>query len=182
MTNTKKLETEGRVIWITGLSGSGKTALALEVIRKLKEIRKDVLLLDGDELRNIFSLDVENSQNYDRATRITLSLKYAKLAKLLSLQGGIVIVSTISMFKEVYAWNKENLPGYFEVYLKVPLEELFSRDSKKIYSRYENMELKNVAGLDLQVDEPTNSHWSPLFQKSRSVTCLADELLTYLED
>ena len=182
MTNTQILEATGRVIWITGMSGSGKTTLALEIVKKLKEFRKDVLLLDGDELRNIFRFDMENSQNYDRATRITLSLKYAKLAKLLSLQGGIVIVSTISMFKEVYAWNKENLPGYFEVYLKVPLEELFSRDSKKIYSRYKNMELKNVAGLDLKIDEPTNSDWSPLFQKDKSVACLANELLECLEN
>ena len=90
MTNTQKLEATGRVIWITGMSGSGKTTLALEIVKKLKEFRKDVLLLDGDELE-IFLIDVENSQNYGRDTRITLSLKYAKLAKLLSSRRIVIV-------------------------------------------------------------------------------------------
>ena len=58
------------------------------------------------------------------------------------------------MFKEVYAWNRENLPGYFEVYMKASLDELRRRDPKGIYYDFDTHVLSNVAGLDLPVDEP----------------------------
>ena len=85
-------------------------------------------------------------------------LKYAQMCEFLSSQGFTVVIATISMFDEVYAWNRENLPNYFEVYLKVPLEELQSRDPKYIYRRYKSEDLINVAGLDLSVDQPHGSH------------------------
>ena len=61
------------------------------------------------------------------------------------------------MFDEVYNWNRNNIKNYFEIYLKVPLEELYLRDKKKIYQRYRAGLLNNVAGLDLTVDEPLSS-------------------------
>ena len=61
------------------------------------------------------------------------------------------------MFEEVYTWNRNNLPNYFEVYLKVPLKELRTRDPKSIYRRYDKGTISNVAGLDLVVDEPHGS-------------------------
>ena len=62
------------------------------------------------------------------------------------------------MFREVYAWNRANFPNYFEIYLKVPLDELRLRDPKKIYQRYDAGDLANVAGLDLHIDEPLKPH------------------------
>ena len=90
--------------------------------------------------------------SHSRKARIELALKYAQMCRLLSDQGFIVVIATISMFDELYAWNRENITNYFEVYLKVPLDELRRRDPKSIYQRYENGELINVAGLDLSVD------------------------------
>ena len=78
------------------------------------------------------------------------------MCKLLSSQGLTVVIATISMFEEVYVWNRKNLLNYFEVYLKVPIEELRHRDPKLIYQRYDSGELLNVADLDLAVDEPHN--------------------------
>ena len=83
-----------------------------------------------------------------------LAFQYSKLCKFLSDNGIIVIISTISMFHEIYKWNRKNLKNYFEIYLKVPLTELKIRDPKKIYQRFFNGEIKNVAGLDLNIDEP----------------------------
>ena len=83
-----------------------------------------------------------------------LAFKYSKLSQFLSNKGHIVIISTISMFNEIYKWNRKNMKNYFEIYLKVPIKELKNRDPKKIYSRYFNNEIKNVAGLDLEIDEP----------------------------
>ena len=71
------------------------------------------------------------------------------------------------MFREVHTWNRTHLPGYFEAYLKVPIEELRRRDSKGIYSRFDAGKLKNVAGLDLNVDEPEE----PDFEVENRSTC-----------
>ena len=56
-------------------------------------------------------------------------------------KGSIVVIATISMFDELYAWNRENTTNYFEVYLKVPLDELRRCDPKSTYQRYVNGEL-----------------------------------------
>jgi len=147
----------GKVIWITGLSGSGKTTLAMGLNLCLQKKQLNPILLDGDQLRKIFKIDRPKGQSYARNSRINLGLKYGLLCKTLSTQGFIVIIATIAMFDEIYAWNRENLENYFEIYLKVPLDELFLRDDKKIYQRYNNGTLNNVAGLDLKVDEPLSA-------------------------
>lgn len=85
------------------------------------------------------------------------------------------------MFNEVYTWNRINMPRYFEVYLKVPIEELQRRDPKNIYSRFANGELKNVAGLDLPIDEPLSAEWAPIFDPKKTSGVLEMELLEILE-
>ena len=145
---------DGQVIWITGLSGAGKTTVAAALGQCLRERGLIPILLDGDILRNLFKSTNEIGKTYSRVARIKLALKYAHLCKALSSQGFTVIIATISMYNEVYAWNRTNLPNYFEIYLKVPLKELRRRDPKKIYQRYDAGDLSDVAGLDIAVDEP----------------------------
>ena len=147
----------GKVIWITGLSGAGKTTLAKQLNVRLKKNHLRPVLLDGDVLRNICKESNSEDQSYSRNSRINLGLKYGLLCKTLSDQGFIVIIATIAMFDKIYAWNRQNLENYLEIYLKVPLDELCMRDNKKIYKRYENGLLNNVAGLDLTIDEPVSS-------------------------
>ena len=60
------------------------------------------------------------------------------------------------MFEEIYEWNKKNLPGYYEIFLDIPLEELKKRDSKGIYKNFEKGALKNIAGLDLPIQKPAD--------------------------
>ena len=110
------------VLWITGLSGSGKTTLAKEVYKKLKTKNLPVILFDGDELREIFKS--KSVQSYSREERMDFAMKYSKLCLQVSKQGLIVIIATISLFKKIHNWNRDNLPNYFEVFLKVPLDEL----------------------------------------------------------
>jgi cytidine diphosphoramidate kinase len=172
----------GRVIWITGLSGSGKTTLALELIEMMKKTLEPVIHLDGDKLRAIFNADQSKPKNYDRNRRLALAMQYSNLSKLLSSQGITVVISTISMFNEIYTWNKINLPNYFEVYLKIPIDELRRRDPKNIYNLYDKGIIKNVAGIDLPVDEPLNADWQPEFQYDRSVLSLVSELHSLLEE
>ena len=145
---------EGKVIWITGLSGSGKTTLAKEVVYRLRSVGQTVLMLDGDEMRQVFGATKDNSKNHCREGRLALAMQYARLCRLIANQGATVVCSTISMFEEVHSWNRDNQPSYFEVYLKVPISELRRRDPKGIYRNFDSGELENVAGLDLPVDEP----------------------------
>ncbi|MBI96968.1 MAG: adenylyl-sulfate kinase [Verrucomicrobiales bacterium] len=171
-----------RVIWITGLSGSGKTTIANEVVSRLRSSGQAVVMLDGDLMREVFGVGAATDKNHGREGRLALAKQYANLCRVIAAQGFIVVIATISMFREVHIWNRSNLPGYFEMYLKVPLEELRRRDPKGIYSRYDAGELNCVAGLDLQVDEPNEAEWIVEFEPERSVESIAKELINRLNE
>ena len=176
----------GQVIWIMGLLGAGKTTLANELTARLRQGGLQPILLDGDILRNLFKVSGNTIDTHNRESRIKLALKYALMCELLSSQGFTVVIATISMFDEVYTWNRQNIPNYFEVYLKVPLKELRDRDPKNIYRRYDDGDLKNVAGLDLLVDQPYSSHLTLDFETQsfiwKSPSHLADHLMSKLEE
>lgn len=176
------LRDKAKVIWITGLSGAGKTTLASKLVDLLRAQNEAVVMLDGDELREVFGAVAANDKNHGREGRLALAMQYAHLCRVIANQGMTVVIATISLFKEVHAWNRENLPGYFEVYLKVPLEELRLRDPKGIYRRFDAGELTDVAGLDLFVDEPEAADKTIEFVPGRSVDALADELMTILKN
>ena len=139
----------GVVVWITGLSESGKTSVGRHLVDHLNEF-KPTVFLDGDELRSALGV----TDNYSREQRILLATTYFKLAKLLADQGLVVVVATLAMFREIYDWNRANQKNYMEIFLDVPLKVLFERDTKGLYSRYRQGLEKNIAGLDLQIDIP----------------------------
>ncbi len=166
----------GAVIWITGLSGVGKSTLASELVERLRATSVAVVMLDGDELREVFGATAANAQNHGRAGRLALAMQYAHLCRVIAVQGFTVVIATISLFREVHEWNRANLPDYFEVYLKVPLDELRRRDPKGIYRRFDAGELIHVAGLDLPIDEPEAADWVVDFDPERTVTAVAEDL------
>jgi cytidine diphosphoramidate kinase len=166
----------GSVVWITGLSGAGKSTLAREVVARLRETGESVVMLDGDELREVCGATTISFENHGREGRLALAMMYAKLCKILSSQGFTVVIATISLFREVHAWNRANLPRYFEVYLKVPIEELRRRDPKGIYQRFDSGELTQVAGLDLPVDEPSAPDWIVEYREEQSASALAIQI------
>lgn len=167
----------GRVVWITGLSGSGKTTLAREVASRLRTRAAAVVALDGDELRELFG----ELHGHGREARLRLALRYAHLCRVIARQGPTVVIATISLFREVHDWNRRHLPGYFEVYLKVPLDELRRRDPKGLYRRFDAGEIADVAGLDLAVDEPETPHWTITTPPERSPGDLAEDVIRRLE-
>lgn len=173
---------QGNVIWVTGLSGAGKSTLAKEVVARLRVQGVAAVFLDGDELREVFGAAAANAKNHGREGRLALAMQYAHLCRVIASQGLTAVIATISLFKEVHAWNRTNLPGYFEVYLKVPVEELRRRDPKGIYRRFDAGELTDVAGLDLPIDEPEAADWMVEFAPGRTVEVLADELLNQLTE
>lgn len=143
------------IIWITGISGAGKTTIGKKIFSNLDKNGRKIIFLDGDELRQIFASTQEKS--YTRESRIKLALQYSKLCQFLSNSGLDVIIATISMYKEVYDWNFKNLDDYYEVYLKVPNNVVMDRDPKGLYADYESGKICNVAGFDLKIDQPKNA-------------------------
>lgn len=140
----------GRVFWITGLSGAGKTTVSQHLLNKLKELGQPVILFDGDILREVF-----NDYRFDHAGRLALSKRYSKLCQLVASQAVDVIIATISMFHETHAWNRANIANYKEIYLKVPLDILKERDVKSVYaSKNGQLKVENVVGLDGMFQEP----------------------------
>ena len=146
----------GCVIWITGLSGAGKTTLSKDLGNRLKKNGIPCVQLDGDIIRSIFSEDKDNT-NYSYESRKKMAIRYSRLSLMLASQGYCVITSVIGMFKEIYSWNKKNLPGYYEIFLDIPICELKKRDPKGIYRKFSLGKITNVAGLDLKIQKPTNS-------------------------
>lgn len=140
----------GILYWITGLSGSGKTTIGNRLYYELRQKQDNVVLLDGDLLKNVVGDDL----GYTEADRRKRAFKYANICKMLTDQGIIVVCCTIAMFDEVRRWNRENNKAYVEIFLDVPMEILIERDQKGMYSRYNEGTMNNIAGMDLQVEYP----------------------------
>jgi adenylylsulfate kinase len=138
------------VIWIIGLSGSGKTTLSELVYGRLKPRVPNLVRLDGDVLRDLFGNDVDHTIEGRRRNAQRLSV----LSKFLADQGIHVIAAVLSIFPEWREWNRKNIPGYAEVYLKASLGTLRRRDTKNLYSRALTGELPNVVGVDIPFPEP----------------------------
>lgn len=133
----------GILYWITGLSGAGKTTIGNRLFYELREKHDNVVLLDGDILKNIVSDKVE----YDEDARRKRAMQYAHICQMLTNQDMIVICCTIAMYDEVRAWNRNNNKRYVEVFLDVPFEILRERDQKGLYTAYENEEIENLVGI-----------------------------------
>ena len=136
----------GRVFWITGLSGAGKTTIGYLLYTKLKLRKNPIVFLDGDELRKIFGNDL----GYSKEDRLKSAIRNSRLCKLLSDQEIDVICCTISMFDVIREWNRENIKNYFEIYLDVSLETL--KDRKNIYRENNN----DIVGINVLAEIPKN--------------------------
>lgn len=141
-----------KVFWLTGLSGAGKTTIGELLSQRLRAEGNPVIFLDGDILREIYG-DVFG---HDREQRMLASQRYGQLCQMLVNQQVSVVCATISMFHEIQAWNRANIQDYVEVFVNVPLSELVTRDSKKIYSRGLKGELTHIVGLDIEPEYPKN--------------------------
>ena len=161
--------------WITGLSASGKSTLSKLLVDHLKLSDRQVILLDGDELRQMF-----NDEAYTKEERIMIGMKYSRLCQLITSQGIDVVIAVIGLFKEIHDWNRKNITNYVEIFIDTPLHELKKRDPKGLYKKYAAGEIQNVAGLDLEVNFPENPEVYLKWSNKKTVDSMFQELLNNL--
>lgn len=146
----KKLE-NGYVLWMTGLSGAGKTTLAKKLYDELKLKKNNVVWLDGDDIRKYFpNLGFSPAERTDHIKRVAMT------ASLLEQQGNIVIVSLISPYKKARDEARQMCKAFFEIYLAANLDVCKKRDVKGLYLKAENGEVKQLTGVSDLYEAPTN--------------------------
>lgn len=138
------------VLWVIGLSGAGKTTLSRAVHHQLKLRYPNTVMLDGDQVREIFGHDVGHTveDRWKHAQRLS------RLCRCLSEQGLHVVCAVLSIFHESQRWNRSHIPNYFEVYLHAPFAQLVQRDSRGLYQAALRGELKDVVGVDIAFPTP----------------------------
>lgn len=146
-----KREYQPKVIWLTGLSGSGKSTIALELYNKLKNKGLKVEYLDGDRVREIFPKTGFSKEERNRHIR-----RVGFLASMLEKNGIIVIAAFISPYEETRNFVRDLCNNYIEIHVSTPLEECKKRDIKGLYAKAEKGEIKNFTGIDDPYEKPVN--------------------------
>lgn len=129
------------VIWLIGLSGSGKSFYAETLSKKIK----NSIVVDGDDVRKFITPDL----GYSLTDRKKNSKIISDLCNFLEKKGFIVICPILSIFKEHQKKNRRKFQNYFQIYIKSDFLELKKRNSKLIYNKK-----KNVVGYDIKFPEP----------------------------
>lgn len=150
----KLLGYKNKVIWFTGLSGSGKSTIARELEKKLFEEGKLCYVMDGDNIRHGLNRDLGFSKK-DREENIR---RIAEVAKLFYDAGLYVLVSFISPYKKERRFARKLIgKDFVEVYVKCPLEVCEERDPKGLYKKARNGEIKEFTGVTAPYEEPENA-------------------------
>jgi bifunctional enzyme CysN/CysC len=144
-----------KVVWLTGLSGSGKSTIANELEKRLFAAGMHSYVLDGDNLR----LGLNKDLGFTRADRAENVRRVSEIAHLMADAGLIVIVALVSPFAE----DRDNARTRFEkgkfseVWVKTPLEVCTARDPKGLYKKAADGTLPNLSGVGQEYEPPTNA-------------------------
>ena len=143
-------EQQGFVLWMTGLSGAGKTTLALELLKQLELRSLRLERLDGDVVRESLTKDLGFSAE-DRRTNIE---RITFVAKLLSRNGVGCICSFISPYQSVRDHVRGNTTNFLELFVDAPLEVVIERDVKGLYKKAIAGEIPNFTGISDPFEAP----------------------------
>nr|WP_254149930.1 adenylyl-sulfate kinase [Bacillus subtilis] len=148
----QKNKHKSSILWLTGLSGSGKSTIANAAARELFEQGYQVIVLDGDNIRHGLNKDLGFSDE-DRKENIR---RIGEVAKLFVQQGTIVITAFISPFREDRQQVRELVEAgeFNEVYIKCDLDICEQRDPKGLYKKARNGEIPFFTGIDSPYEEP----------------------------
>ena len=141
-----------RVLWFTGLSGSGKSTIANEVEKKLALMNRHTFLLDGDNVRHGLNKDL----GFTESDRIENIRRIGEVAKLMTDAGLIVLTAFISPFRADRQLVRDMIDGgeFIEIHVDTPLEIAEARDVKGLYKKAREGKLKNFTGIDSPYEPP----------------------------
>jgi bifunctional enzyme CysN/CysC len=143
-----------KVLWFTGLSGSGKSTIANEVEKQLFVMNRHTFLLDGDNMRHGLNRDL----GFTEADRIENIRRVGEVAKLMADAGLIVLTAFISPFRAERQMVREMLQDgeFIEIFVDTPLSVAEGRDVKGLYKKARSGQLKNFTGIDSPYEPPEN--------------------------
>jgi adenylylsulfate kinase len=137
------------VLWFTGLSGSGKSTIAVRVHEELVKRGGAVEYIDGDALREVFP-----NTGFTRADREEHLRRTGYMASRLAAHGVTVVASLVSPYRESRDFVRRLCPSFVEIYVSTPLEECERRDVKGLYARARRGEIRNFTGIDDPYEAP----------------------------
>lgn len=142
------------LIWLTGLSGSGKSTIANALEKRLFGDGFQTYILDGDNIRSGLNKDL----GFDDDSRVENIRRIGEVARLFVDAGTIVITAFISPFERERELVREIVgeENYFQIFVDCPLEECEKRDVKGLYRKARNGEIKNFTGIDSPFERPSH--------------------------
>jgi adenylylsulfate kinase len=143
---------QGVTVWFTGLSGSGKSTIARLLEKRLRQRSAQVEILDGDVVRTNLSKGLGFSKE-DRDINIK---RVGFVANLLTRNGVIVIAAVISPYRKMRDNNRSLIGNFIEVYTKCSMETLIQRDTKGLYKKALNGDVRQFTGVSDPYEEPEN--------------------------
>jgi adenylylsulfate kinase len=142
----------GLILWLTGLSSSGKTTIAKGVEAELKARYCLVELLDGDAVRT----NLSKGLGYNREDRDTNIRRIGFVASLLARNGVVAVVAAISPYRDAREEVRQMADKFIEVHVNAPLSVCEQRDEKGLYAMARAGEIRAFTGIDDPYEEPTN--------------------------
>jgi cytidine diphosphoramidate kinase len=170
------------IVWVIGMSGVGKTAIGRELYKYWKQKNPATVLIDGDEIREIFKND-NHAGDYSLEGRRMNAERIREMCLWLDKQGIDVICCILSIFEENHLWNRENYSQYFEVFVDAPFDELVARNPKNLYRQAQQGIIKNVVGVDIAFNKPVSPDMSIMnSQPYRQPSYIAIEIAKSLQE
>ena len=163
------------MVWFTGLSGSGKSTIAIALERELHKRGLLCRILDGDNIRS----GINNNLGFTEADRVENIRRIAEVSKLFLDTGVITIAAFISPNNDIREMAADIIgqDDFLEVYVSTPLEECERRDVKGLYAKARKGEIKNFTGISAPFEEPTH----PTLTLDTSVLSLEESVNKLLE-
>jgi len=165
-----------KVIWLTGLSASGKTTIGYALAENLRTLGHRVEHLDGDLVRQMFPGTGFSREERDRHIK-----RIGYLATMLEKHGVYVVASFISPYREARAFVRSQCKDFIEVYISTPLKECEKRDPKGLYKKARAGEIKNFTGIDDPYEPPENPEID-IDTSGITVEGAVDRILAYLSE
>jgi len=170
----KKIKEDKKVFWITGLSGSGKSAIGKAILPKIQKKFGNTILINGDDIRNIF-----NMKGYDKSYRVNIGKSYFNLCLFLLKQNYNVIFTTVGLWNDLQKYNRQKgKKKYVEIFIEADIKKLVKRKSKFFYRK----KVKNVVGLNIKPEFPKKPDIKIKNNFNKTISKLSKELLSKINE